>query len=139
MARPKLTDEQKAENKQLREHIQVSEAIKKEDASYSSKATGFNGEASTICPIVKTEGQAFKETIMTEINHDLPKITSKPTIKSVFIHSTCELIGMRPTFMSRQFDIHEYIDGTGRLLIVGKKDKRKIVISPANIKAYELL
>lgn len=69
-----------------------------------------------------------------------PEWKDKPTVKTVHIHATSELIGMASTIRHVKCDIYEAADGTGRLLLVSKaKDKRRVVLSSGNYKMYELL
>ncbi len=67
------------------------------------------------------------------------RVNPKPTVKLVHIHATSEILGMKSTVDNKNCNIHEFIDGTDRLLLISKKHNRHIVLSGGNYKMYELL
>lgn len=64
------------------------------------------------------------------------KETPKPTVKVMHMHAGLDLIGSKTSHDHRASDIYELEHG---LLLVSKKNKRKILVPFTNIRGYELL
>ncbi len=127
MTRKALTPEEKA----LREEAKKESTKSKEQSIAEVFSAGTK-------PLVYKENPFLGEVTFTPIVQSEWK--SIPTVKTVHIHATSELIGMASTIRHNKCDIYEATDSSGRLLLISKeKGKRRIVLSQGNYKMYELL
>lgn len=60
----------------------------------------------------------------------------KPEIKTVHLHAGLDLIGAKTTVSHKLVDMFELAHG---ILMVSRKEKRRVVVPYANIRGYELL
>ncbi len=71
-----------------------------------------------------------------EFKTEATELVERPTVKTVQMHAGVDLIGSKTSIHSRLADIYERPQG---LLMISKKEKRKVLVPYSNIRGYELL